>query len=75
MPNENTDAEAKLKKLGERVRQGWAKQHPTPEKSLETVRQTVREEWQREQAVKRSKPSITPTKTKTRNRKPPTPGR
>ena len=69
MPNENTDAAAKLKKLGERIRDGFAKRHPIAAKSLETIRQTVREEWQREQTAKRSKPSI--TRPKTRDRKPP----
>ncbi len=73
MPEESTDAAAKLKKLGERIRAGIAERHPIEDKSLETVRQTVREEWQREQTAKRSKPSITPTKT--RDRKPPEPER
>jgi hypothetical protein len=74
MPEEHTDAEAKLKKLGERVRDGWAKRHPIPERSLETVRQTVREEWEREQAAKRGK-RIAPNVTKDRDRKPPEPER
>jgi len=74
MPNENTDAEAKLKKLGERVRDGLAKRHPVPEQSLEAVRQTVREEWQREQTAKRAK-RIAPDVTKTRDREPPEPER
>lgn len=72
MPDDNTDAQAKLKKLGERVRNGWAKQNPMPEKSRETVRQAVREEWEREQTAKRGK-SVTPEPTKSRNRKPPEP--
>jgi len=71
MPNENTDAEAKLKKLGERVRDGWAKQHPIPEQSTETVRQTVREEWERERTAKRSKIPLSPSKTQ--KREPPEP--
>jgi len=71
MPEKNTDAAAKLKKLGERVRAGFAKRHPIAEKSLDTIRQTVREEWQREQTVKRSKPL--PKRTKTRDQKPPEP--
>ena len=73
MPNDNTDAEAKLKKLGERVRNGWSKKHPMPEQSLETVRQTVREEWERDQTSTRGKPSA--TRTKTRDQKPPEPER
>ena len=73
MPDQSTDAEAKLTKLGARIRAGIAQRHPIADKSLETVRQTVREEWQREQTAKRSKPSVTPTKT--RDRKPPEPER
>ena len=72
MPDENTDAAAKLKKLGQRVRDGWAKQHPMPEASRDTVRQTVREEWQREQAIKRAKPTA-PDVSKTRKPEPPEP--
>ena len=72
MPDENTDAAAKLKKLGQRVRDGWAKQNPMPEKSIQTVRQTVRVEWEREQAAKRGK-RIAPELTKPRDRKPPEP--
>lgn len=71
MPNENTDAADKLKKLGQRVRDGWTRQHPIPDQSLETVRQTVREEWQREQTQKRGKTAG----GKTRERKPPEPER
>lgn len=74
MPNDNTDAQAKLKKLGERVRSGWSKKHPMPEQSLETVRQTVREEWEREQAAKEVKPTA-PDVTKTRKPEPPEPER
>lgn len=73
MPNNDTDAEAKLKKLGQRVRDGWAKQHAMPAQSMETVRQTVREEWEREQTAKRGKPS--PGRAKTQERKPPEPER
>ena len=72
MPDDNTDSAAKLKKLGQRVRDGFAKQHPMAGQSLETVRQTVREEWEREQTVKRGK-RIAPDVTKPRARKPPEP--
>jgi hypothetical protein len=68
MAGNNTDAAAKLKKLGQRIRDGIAKRHPIARKSLDTIRQTVRDEWQREQTAKRSKPII--TRTKTRDRKP-----
>jgi len=71
MPNQETDAEAALKKLGQRLRAGHAKQHPVSDKSLETVRSTVREQWEQEQQVKQEKPVPPPTKGK--QRKPPEP--
>jgi hypothetical protein len=72
MPNENTDAEAALQKLGHRLRLGWAKKHPISDRSLESVRNTTREQWEQEQAMKReSKPA--PSSTKDRQPKPPEP--
>jgi hypothetical protein len=55
MPPEPTNAEAALTKLGQRVRAGWARQHPVSERSLETVRSTVRQSWEQEQKVKRAR--------------------
>lgn len=52
MSNDNTKAEAKLRKLGERVRAGWAKLHPVSEKQLAAVRAAVRQEWEQEHAGK-----------------------
>ena len=71
MPNQNTDAEAALQKLGHRMRLGWAKKHPVSDKSLESVKNTVREQWEQEQAA--SKPSSSPAKG--RKPKPPEPER
>jgi hypothetical protein len=71
MPNDNTDTASKLKKLGQRVRQGWTNRHPIPDQSLDTVRQTVRQEWQREQTQKRGKTAG----GKKREPKPPEPER
>ena len=63
MPNQNTDAEAALQKLGHRVRLGWAKKHPVSDKSLESVKNTVREQWEQEQTASRaSKPAPSPEK-------------
>jgi hypothetical protein len=71
MPDKNTDAEAALQKLGHRLRLGWAKKHPTPDKSLESVKNTVRDQWEQEQTTNRtSKPSP----TKDQQPKPPEPG-
>ena len=72
MPNQNTDAEAALQKLGHRVRLGWAKKHPISDKSLESVKATVREQWEQEQTASRtSKPAPSPDKD--RGPKPPGP--
>jgi len=73
MPNKHTDAEAALKKLGQHLRLGWAKKHPIPDKSLESVKATVREQWEQEQTTSRaSKPAPSPDKD--RGPKPPEPG-
>ena len=55
MPREIKQAEAALQKLGQRVRAGWAKKHPISKRSLETVRTTVREQWELEQIAKRER--------------------
>ena len=54
MPKQNPDAELALHKLGQRIRDGFAKKHPTPDKSLETVKNAVREQYEQEQDAKRS---------------------
>ena len=72
MPNQKTDAEAALQKLGHRLRLGWAKKHPVPDKSLEAVRDTVRDQWEQEQQVKPLKKTA-PAPAKDKSRKPPEP--
>jgi hypothetical protein len=70
MPNKHTDAEAALKKLGHHLRLGWAKKHPVSDKSLESVKNTVRNQWEKEQVSERpSKQGPAPAKDK--SRKPP----
>jgi hypothetical protein len=49
------DAELALHKLGQRIREGHARKHPTPDKSLETVKDAVREQYEREQEAERGK--------------------
>lgn len=71
MPDQNTEAEQKLKKLGQRIRHGWTKEHPATDKSLETVKQAVREQWEREQVAKRTKPRSKSAPSK--ERQPPEP--
>lgn len=73
MADENTAAAGKLKKLGQRVREGWAKNNPIPDQSFDTIRKAVREEWQREQTQKRGKSSPAPGKSREQN--PPEPER
>ena len=55
MPREPKQAEAALQKLGQRVRAGWAKKHPISERSLATVRTTVREVWEQQEKERRTK--------------------
>jgi|GEM_PF-2257703 len=55
MPKQNPDAELALHKLGQRIREGYAKKHPTPDKSLETVKDAVREQYEQEQKAEREK--------------------
>ena len=67
MPDQNTDAEAALQKLGHHLRLGWEKKHPVSDKSLESVKNTVREQWEKEQVTERpSKPGPAPAKDKSR---------
>ncbi len=72
MPDQPIDKARKLQKLGERIRDGFAKEHPTPDKSLETVRQTVREQWEKDRAVKSQNPTA-PAHSKDRSKEPPEP--
>ena len=58
MPNPNqADAEDRLHKLGQKVREGWEKRHPTPDKDVEFFKDSIREQWEKEQAAEREKPS------------------
>ena len=52
MSDDNTKAAAKLRKLGERVRAGWAKLHPVSEKHLAAVRAAVAKQWEQEHGGK-----------------------
>ena len=74
MPNQKTDAELALHKLGQRLREGWANKHAVPDKSIETVKDTVREQWEQEQEASReNKPK--PDVAKEQQRQPPEPDR
>ena len=69
MPKQNPDAELALHKLGQRIRDGFAKKHPTTDKSIQTVRDAVREQYEQEQAVEREKKPA-PDADKERERQP-----
>jgi hypothetical protein len=64
MPNQNPDAEAALKKLGERVRDGFNKKHPASERSLDTFRKAIRDGYEQEQKLKREDAVNPPAHTK-----------
>ena len=72
MPKQNPDAELALHKLGQRIRDGWAKKHAISDKSLETVKNAVREQYEQEQKAEREK-KPTPEAEKERDRQPPEP--
>jgi hypothetical protein len=59
MPNQNRDPDAALRKLGHHIRLAWKKSHPTPDKTLESVRDVIRQKWEQEQQAKqRAKASV-----------------
>ena len=72
MPKQNPDAELALHKLGQRIRDGWAKKHAISDKSLETVKNAVREQYEQEQEAEREKKPA-PSAEKERDRQPPEP--
>jgi len=48
MPNEQSNAEGKLEKLGKRLRRGAAKLHPVTEKEIKAVREALFRQHQEE---------------------------
>jgi hypothetical protein len=72
MPDSHSDLGEKLRKLGQHLRVGWAIKHPVEQKDLESVRDIVREKWEKEQAIK-SKLKPSPSRPKEQQRKPPEP--
>ena len=75
MADDHTEAGAKLQKLGQRLRSGFAKRHPVSERSLQTVRDAVRAEHERTQEVRRALPPPPPSKEPPRPPKGPDMGR
>jgi hypothetical protein len=72
MAKPNPDAELALHKLGQRIREGYAKKHPTPDKNLETVKDAVREQYEQEQKAEREKRPA-PEAEKEQQQQPPEP--
>ena len=62
-----------LHEFGVRYRAALAKQHSTPEQSLETVKDAIREQWEQEQTAERTKPIEPPSPTKQREPEEPEP--
>ncbi len=76
MPKQNPEIETQLKKLGDHLRKGWAKQHTPSEKNLQVVRDAVREQWQKEREQVREKEAApAPEPEKTQEREPDEPDR
>ena len=72
MPTNDASPEAKLQKLGQRLRHAVASQHSAPEKDIQAALGAVREQWNQEQEVQRQKkPAPDLTKTQERERQEP----
>jgi hypothetical protein len=71
MPNpQQADTEARLHKLGQKVREGWEKTHPTEDKDLAFFKDAIRDQWEKDQAAERERKSA-PDAAKEQQRKPP----
>ena len=51
MADQNRQLREKLRKLGRRAQQGWAKLHPVTEKQLAKVREAVIQQWDQTHAA------------------------
>lgn len=71
MPTRKPNAEASLRKLGQRLRAGVARQHPAGERSRQTVRQAIQAQHERTQQAQRPASPAAPA----RQPKPPEPER
>lgn len=67
MPDDHSDAEAKLQKLAQRLHRGWAKLHPATTKELAAVRAVVQEQWEQEHRACHS-PKMEMTKDQTQQK-------
>ena len=53
MSNSESETEAKLEKLSQRIELGWEKLNPITETERDTVRRAIQEEWQQQQTAGR----------------------
>jgi hypothetical protein len=61
----NPTDEDKMRKLGDRLRSGWAQEHPVSQKSLQSVREGVSEQFARDQQqAKQAQPAKPPPKSR-----------
>src|ERR1041384_6206117 len=51
MADDNSETEAKLRKLGERVREGWGKLPRLTQEQKDQVRKAIREQWEKDQSA------------------------
>jgi hypothetical protein len=72
MPKPNPDAEFALHNLGQRIRKGFAHKHPVEQKTLDTVKDTIREQYEQEQEAEREK-TPDPQAEKAKEPQPPEP--
>ncbi|MCP5525102.1 MAG: hypothetical protein H7A46_26555 [Verrucomicrobiales bacterium] len=55
MATDPEEIDAKLQRLGERARMGWAQLHSMTEEARRAVSQAVTDQWQREEAVRQTR--------------------
>lgn len=70
MADQSTEAAAKLEKLGERLRQTVAAQHPAEEKDIQIALGAVKEQWEKDQEAQRQN-KAPPSKSQQRQPEPP----
>lgn len=57
MSDQNTGAQENLHKFGRHVRRNWAKEYPLSAKQMEKIHEAIRDEWERDQRIRRNLPS------------------
>ena len=61
MPKQYPDAELAFHKLGQRIREGYARKHPAPDKILKTVEDALLEKHKQEHKSEREKVPVPDT--------------